>query len=223
MPDNASAIRVMLVDDHQTMLWGLTKLIESAHHRMQTVATAASCDEALASCHQVNADIILLDLDLNGESSINILPDLLQRSGARVIVLTGVRDRAVLDTAVVLGARGILSKDANAELVLKAIEKVHDGELWLDQETLGRVFGQMLGRPQKKDEGNDAHHALTSKERKVISTLVQCGGLHNRELAKQLFVSEHTLRNHLTSIYHKLNVANRLELYVYASKHNLGI
>ncbi|MEC4723336.1 response regulator transcription factor [Noviherbaspirillum sp. CPCC 100848] len=223
MSDNASAIRVMLVDDHQTMLWGLTKLIESSLRRMQIVATASSCDEVLSSCQQANVDIILLDLDLNGESSIDILPAILQRNSARVIALTGVRDRDLLDMAVARGARGILRKDANAELVLKAIEKVHDGELWLDRETLGRVFGQMLGSPQKKPEKNDAHAALTQKELKVIGTLVQCGGLHNRELAKELFVSEHTLRNHLTSIYCKLNVANRLELYVYACKHKLGI
>lgn len=222
MPDNASAIRVMLVDDHQTMIWGLTKLIESSLCKMQVIATASSGDEALAACHQANADIILLDLDLNGQSSVDILPALLQRSSARVIALTGVRDQELLDMAVARGLRGVLRKDANAEWVLKAIEKVHYGELWLDRETLSRVFGRILAKPQKKPDDNDTHAALTQKELKVIGTLVQCGGLHNRELAKQLFISEHTLRNHLTSIYNKLNVANRLELYVYACKHKLG-
>lgn len=212
----------MLIDDHQTMIWGLTRLIESASDRMQVVATASNCDDAVERVNDAAADVILLDLDLGGESAVNILPALMQRTEARIIILTGERDTAVLDLCVVRGARGILRKDASPELVIRAIEKVHGGEVWLDRETLGRVFGQMLGKPAARSDADAGHSSLTQKELRVISALVKCGGLNNKELAKLLFVSEHTLRNHLTSIYQKLNVSNRLELYVYACKHKLG-
>ena len=84
-----SAIRVMLIDDHQTMIWGLTRLIESASDRMQVVATASNCDDAVERVNDAAADVILLDLDLGGESAVNILPALMQRTEARIIILTG--------------------------------------------------------------------------------------------------------------------------------------
>lgn len=223
MSESECTIRVMLVDDHQTMIWGLTKLVESARRRMEVVATALDCESALNTRQLAQADVILLDIDLGGECSVDILPAMVQRSDARIIMLTGMRDKTMLDLAVLRGARGILRKDAEADTVLKAIEKVHEGELWLDRETLARVFGKMTGKPARRSEAESLHATLTQKELKVIGALVECGGLHNRELAKRLFVSEHTLRNHLSAIYQKLNVANRLELYVYARQHKLGI
>jgi DNA-binding NarL/FixJ family response regulator len=141
-----------------------------------------------------------------------------------VLILTGERKQATLDIAVLRGARGVLRKDASAEQVLKAIEKTHQGELWLDRETLGRVFGELMNPvgTQKLDSETEKKAALTAKEQKIIHTIVEGSGASNKALAQKLFISEHTLCNHLTSIYHKLDVSNRLELYVYAIKHQLG-
>lgn len=217
-------IRVLLVDDHQTMLWGLIKLIETEKPRMEVVGTAQTGPEALEKIAQLAPDVLLLDLDLGGSSALDLLPALQSNPQLRVLIFTGERDQEKLDLAVFRGARGIVRKDASAELVLKAIEKTAEGEIWLDRGTLGRVFSEFMApKPaDKPDPDAEKTASLTARERKIIHVIVQGNGALNKTLADRLFISDHTLRNHLTSIYQKLGVNNRLELYVYALKHQLN-
>lgn len=217
-------IRVFLVDDHPTILWGLKNLIEAEQPRMEVIGMASNCEEARVGIQNLVPDVILLDIDLGGKSSLDILPDLLSNSVSRVLVLTGTRDQEILDLAVQRGAHGILKKDVPAEQIVKAIVKIFQGELWLDRETLGRIFnGFIQGKQEQKPDIELTKQAsLTAKERLIISAIVTETGATNKVIADQLFISEHTLRNHLTSIYHKLQVNNRLGLYVYASKHQIG-
>lgn len=216
-------IRIMLVDDHQTMLWGLDKLIEG-EAGMQVVGTANDCATALARCAELRPDLIVLDLDLGGSSSIDILPQLLANGHTRALMFTGNRDQATLGSAVKNGARGVVGKDAPAPVLLQAIRKVHAGERWLDQAMLGSLLDGMFSAPPppKADPEAPRIATLTAKERKIIAMVVAGNGALNKELAQRAFISEQTLRNHLTSIYQKLGVGNRLELYVYATKHQLG-
>lgn len=223
MKQTAKIIRIMLIDDHQTMLWGLVKLIESEKPRMEVVGTARSSEEALEKIGMLCPDVILLDLDLGGTSALEILPALLLNPASRVLIFTGERHQATLDLAMFRGARGILRKDASAEQVLKAIEKIAEGEIWLDSETLGRVFSGFMS-PQtlrKHDPETEKQARLTAKELKIIFAVVESSETLNKSLAQRLFISDHTLRNHLTSIYQKLGISNRLELYIYAMKHKL--
>jgi DNA-binding NarL/FixJ family response regulator len=117
--------------------------------------------------------------------------------------------------------RGIVHKEVPAAQVLKAIEKIHRGELWFDAATMERVFGQLLRARNAPEPAPAPHASLTARERAIVSAAVRHGGRGNHEVARRLFISEHTLRNHLTSIYRKLNVSNRLEMYVYATRHGL--
>ena len=217
-------IRVMLIDDHPTMLWGLEKLINAETPRMSVMATARNAEEALACLAHETPDVVLLDLDLDGRNGLDLLPALLHQGRTRVLVLTGERQQNILDQAVQKGARGILRKDASAEHVLKAIVKTHEGELWLDRGTLGRVFTEFRDpvSARKPDPETLRQASLTARERRIIALVVQSQGASNKALAQSLFISEHTLRNHLSSVYQKLDVANRLELYVYATRHQLG-
>jgi len=142
----------------------------------------------------------------------------------RVLVLTGEREQRSLDLAVLQGARGVMRRDARARQVVDAIERVHNGELCVDAQSIGRVFYELTAvkKQQPKADPEAAKQAsLTSKEREIIHTVVEGSGASNKALAARLFVTEHTLRNHLTSIYQKLGVGNRLELYIYAMKHQL--
>lgn len=217
-------IRVMLVDDHKTLLWGLERLINGKSTKMEVVAMASTFDEALAQVDKLLPDVILLDLDLGGKCSIDILPALLANGVSRALILTASREQAVLESAIHGGARGVVHKEASAESVLKAIEKVHQGELWLEHGILDRVFDDLMNPKitQKPDPEADKKASLTDKERKIIAMIVAESGTPTKTLAQRLFISEHTLRNHLTSIYQKIGVGNRLELYVYAVKHRLG-
>jgi DNA-binding NarL/FixJ family response regulator len=223
MQTEAHPIGVLLVDDHQTMLWGLSRLIDGEQPRMKVVATARCCDEAVAQTHSLAPDVIVLDLDLDGNCALGIMPQLLSNEVSRVVVLTGEREQRTLDLAVLHGARGVMRKDASAEQVLDAIERVYNGELCVDAQTMGRVFSELTSakKPPKADPEVARQASLTQKERDIIRTVVRGSGACNKTLAAQTFVTEHTLRNHLTSIYQKLDVANRLELYIYAVKHHL--
>jgi DNA-binding NarL/FixJ family response regulator len=220
---SSGTIRVLLVEDHQTMLWGLQKLIDAERPRMAVAGTASTCPDALAGAAQLAPDVILLDLDLGGVCMIDFLPELLANGLSRALVLTAAHHTDTLDLAVRRGARGILHKEVSAEKVVKAIEKIHRGELWFDAETMGRVFGQLMGSrgAPKPEPAPEKHASLTARERDILSAAVEHSGSANHVVAERLFISEHTLRNHLTSIYRKLNVTSRLEMYVYAIRHGL--
>lgn len=211
----------MIVDDHPTIVWGLEQLIATQGMGMQVVATAATPQEALHQAQQHRPAVVLLDLDLDGRSGLDILPALCSQSDCRVLVLTAERKPHVLDHAVQLGACGVLRKDASAQTVLKAIEKVSAGEVWLDRASLARVLhGWQKQAPPDAEQVRQA--TLTQRERKIVQVILAGHGAGNKVLAARLFISEHTLRNHLSSIYHKLGVSNRMELYLYALKHRLG-
>ena len=214
------SIRIMLVDDHKTMLWGLEKLIEGGGEDLQLVGTAFNNDTALQQAGLLKPDVIVLDLDLEGRSSIEILPQLLQDSGARVMILSGNRDQGLLTQAVKLGARGVVSKEASAEVVLNGIRAVARGDMCVDPALMNALLGQ-LSAPAKADPEAARIASLTPKERKIVAVVVEGNGAPNKELASKLFIAEPTLRNNLTTIYQKLGVANRLELYVYATKHGV--
>jgi len=213
-------INIFLVDDHRTILWGLERLIETATPCMAVVGQATSCAELLAQLIDTNPDVILLDLDLNGENGLDCLQELGQQTAARVLVLTSTSDPTVHQQAIMRGARGVVHKQAPADVVLRAIEKVHNGEIWLDRASLGHVV-TALSRGQRPDPEAVKIAALTPKERQIIAMIMKEKGAANKVIAEKLHMSEHTLRNSLTTIYSKLEVKGRLQLYLYASSHQL--
>ena len=216
-------IRLLLVDDHQSFLWGLVKLIESDGPGMEVIGTASDMPEALILADREQPDIILLDIDLHGVSSLESMSDLLKITKAPVLILTGVRDTETRDRAMLSGARGIVQKEESAEVILKAIKSVYRGEIWLDRASTGRIFSKLLN-PLNGEASPEAAKigSLTGREREIIDVIITRGRSTNKEIAGHLNMSEHTLRNHLTSIYSKLEVENRLELVMYALKHGLS-
>jgi two-component system, NarL family, nitrate/nitrite response regulator NarL len=221
---NPGAIRVMLVDDHRSVLWGLQRLIDGEKPRMSVVATANDTDEAVAHLARHEIDVVLLDLDLGGKSGLDAIPILLSKSRARVLILTGVRDPAVHDKAVLAGACGVVLKEDKAETILKAIERAYLGELWLDRSATGRIFVELSRRtaePPVKDIQKTRIASLTARERQIVLEMASDAGATTRSVAERLCISEHTLRNHLTSIYEKLGLSSRLELWAYANEHGL--
>jgi DNA-binding NarL/FixJ family response regulator len=211
----------MLVDDHRSVLWGLEKLIEGEHPRMDVIGKATTSAEALRMLDDVHPDIILLDLDLGGENGIHAIPGLIAKSNSRVLVLTGSRDSAVHDSAVLAGAMGVVEKGEPAETILKAIHKVHEGEVWLNRVATGRVFQEMSrskGSPSLDPEQKKIA-TLTPRERQIVAEIGSDAAASSKVIAERLRISEHTLRNHIASIYEKLQVSSRLELFAYAGKH----
>ena len=221
---DSQAIRVFLIDDHRSILWGLERLIESAKPPMKVVGSVTDCAQALELLERAAPDVILLDLDLGKESGVDAIPQLMARSAAKILLLTGVRDKAQHDKAVLAGARGVVEKEASAETVLAAITKVHAGELWLDRTAAGRIFVEFSrrGTAQKPDPEQRKINALTEREREIVAVTAANAGANAKAIAAKLHISEHTLKNHLTSIYGKLGVDSRLALFAYAHKHDLA-
>jgi len=222
-----SVIRVFVAEDHHITLWGLSRLIDGAAPRLQLVGTARSRSELLNHDAAAQADVILLDLDLGGDDSVAVLSVLRQRCPGRVLVLTGAGDIAQHRDAVLQGARGVVHKSEPAETILRAIDKVHEGEVWLNRALLGQVLGQLTesepaAAPRPADPEAKRIASLTPRERQIVAALVQGAGAKQFAIAQELGMSEHTLRNHLTTIYSKLGVRGRLEMHVYATTHGLG-
>jgi DNA-binding NarL/FixJ family response regulator len=215
-------IKVLVIDDHAMFRTGLRLAIES-RPGFRVVAEAATSAEALAAAARESPDIILLDLDLGQESGFELLPELIAGGHAgRVILLTGTRDPEAHRRAVRMGAVGLVLKEHAIETVIKAIEKVYAGEAWLDRTMIATILRER-SRPEAVN-GRSAEAAkiatLTERERQVISLIGE--GLKNREIAERMYISEATVRHHLTSVFNKLGVADRLELVIYAYQHNLA-
>ena len=212
-------IRVLLVDDHRSVLWGLERLIAGEKSLMTLVGEATNFAAALDLVEQHAPDVIVLDLDLGAESGLDAIPKFLARSNAKILVLTGMRDRSVHDQAILAGAKGVVEKEERAEVILDAIKAVHAGELWLGRSAVGRVLELSIDKAAGRADLEVQRIAkLTTREREVVVAIVISAGASAKRIADGLNISEHTLRNHFTSIYEKLGVANRLELFAFAQK-----
>ena len=216
-------IRVFLISGHRCILWGLERLIESGQPAMQVAGSATGCAEALDRIEDAFPDLILLDFDIAHEDGVADIPKLMAKSRAKVLVLSGLRDEALHEQAMLAGASGVVRKETPAQTILEAIEKVHEGQVWLDRVTTGRIFGALsrnsANQPADPEQAKIA--SLTDRETEVLAFAASHAGANGKTLAQMLNISEHTLRNHLTSIYDKLNVANRLAMFAYAHEHGL--
>ena len=223
-PNSNTPIRVLLVDDHKTMLWGLERLIDGEQPRMQVMGKASNKTEVFAFLKFSKPDIVLLDVDLNGDNSLDFLEELLQESQARVLVLTASQDPLVHQRAIIKGASGVVLKSENAEVILRAIQYVHDGELWYDRAATSRLLRSLNAPVPTFSKATNLGRiaTLTPKERQVVIAMALIPGARNKVVAERLCMSEHTLRNHLTGIYAKLDLENRLELCMFAIEHKLA-
>jgi len=217
-----STIRVQIVAE-PIVAWGLERLVQSVHPRFEVTASCETVTDCLAALQRGTPDIALVDLD--GDEGADVVTRLFGEAGVKILAISGSRDPALHDRAVLAGARGVVQKRESPALLLKAIEKVHEGELWVDRVATSRIFLELAR--QKSGKTADPERAriatLTPRERHSIAALASDASAPGRVIAARLHISEHTLRNHLTSIYSKLGVANRLALYAYAHEHGLEV
>ena len=215
-------IRILMIDDHAVLRAGLRMIIES-RIGMVVVGEAENRRESLAAIAQEPPDIILLDLDLGDENGLDLLPELLTAvRDARIILLTGIRDAEVQRRAILLGAMGLVSKQKAADTVIRAIEKVYAGEVWLDRAMIASILNDRVNPNVAPDQNTETLRIakLTEREREVIRLIGE--GIKNRQIAERMYISEATVRHHLTSVFAKLGVEDRFELVIYAFQHGLA-
>jgi DNA-binding NarL/FixJ family response regulator len=216
---NQRPVTIMIIDDHVVIRSGLRMLIEH-DQRMEVVAQAGNRTEALERAASSRPDVIILDLVLGEEDGLSFLPELCQASpNSRVLVLTGVQNADAHRRAIRRGALGIVLKEHAAEQLLKAIMKVYEGEVWIERSMMGSMI-QELNKPTQVDPEVTKIKSLTDREREVIALIGE--GLKNKQVGERLFISETTVTHHLSSVFDKLDVSDRLELIIYAFRHGLA-
>lgn len=212
-------ITIMIVDDHVVIRSGLRMLIEH-DQQMRVVGMAGNREEALERATSETPDVIILDLLLGDEDALTFLPELCQASPkSRVLILTGVQNPDSHRRAIRRGAMGIVLKEHAADQLLKAIKKVNEGEVWIERSMVGDMI-QELNRPAIVDPEVVKIESLTEREREVIALVGE--GLKNKQVGERLFISETTVTHHLSSVFSKLEVSDRLELIIYAFRHGLA-
>jgi DNA-binding NarL/FixJ family response regulator len=212
-------IRIMIVDDHAVIRAGLRMLLEQ-DQSMSVVAMVGTRAEALRFAASEQPDIIILDLLLGDDDGLAFLPELCETSPeSRVLVLTGVQNPDSYRGAIRRGAMGIVLKEHAAEVLLKAIKKVSEGQVWIDRSMMGEMI-QEFSKSSSADPEQAKIAALTDREREVIMLVGE--GLKNKSIANRLFISETTVTHHLSSVFSKLDVSDRLELTIYAFRHGLA-
>lgn len=215
-------IRILLVDDHSVVRSGLRMLIQQ-RRGLEVVGMADTAASALELAAREQPDMIILDLDLDGESGLELIPQLQAAADqARVLVLTGIIDAQQHYQAVRMGAVGLVQKWQDVAVLLQAIERVAAGEAWLDPGMVANVLVDISrARSAKREDPEVVKVAtLTEREREVVVLIGE--GLQNRSIAEQLSITETTVRHHLTSVFAKLGVSNRLELVIYAYRNHLA-
>ena len=212
-------IRILIIDDHAVVRAGLRMLIDQ-NPAMKVIGVAGNRSEALALAASEQPNMIILDILLGDEDGLTFLPELREVTrNARVLVLTGLRSSESQRRAIRAGAMGIVLKEHAAEVLIKAINKVHQGEVWLDRSMMGAVLDEMTQAPEIDPEVARIA-GLTDREREVIALVAE--GLRNKQIGQRLSISETTVTHHLSSIFSKLDVSDRLQLIIYAFRHGLA-
>jgi DNA-binding NarL/FixJ family response regulator len=210
-------IRVLLIDNQTIVRSAMRLLIESAP-TLKVIGEVGKASEALGIIANEPPDIILFSI--SAEEELDLLPELMAAAKqARVMILTGRRNPKIHQHAIRLGATGVVSMDTRPKTFLKAIEKVHMGEIWLNRSMTANVLAGFINANQEVDQETAKIATLTKREREVIILIGE--GLKNKQISARLFISEATVRHHLTSIFDKLDVSDRLELIIYAYRHAL--
>jgi len=215
-------IRVVLLGGY-TLSRASLKALLNRQPTLHVIGEAGTRASALPQTQGQRVDLYLLDLDASPEAPVESIEALRAADHeARVLVLVASRDRQIAGRAVSSGASGVVFKDSSPEHLFSAILKVSDGELWVDRATTTQLISDMTARRrvQSADPERTKIRQLTNRECEVVALVGQ--GLSNKRIAARMTVSEHTVRHHLTSIFTKLGLSDRLALAMYALRHDLA-
>jgi DNA-binding NarL/FixJ family response regulator len=206
-----SPIRICVVDDQVIFRESVVALL-NLQKDFQVVGQAGTVAEARPLFPKCKPDILLLDIRLPAQSGLDLLremPDLCAPCKTIVMAAAEIEDDVV--QAMRLGARGFVLKQCPTELFFKCIRKVHAGEVWLNGRMTEAVLAALGGSHTESQAGGKGD--LSPRELEVIQLVIQ--GYKNRDIAQKLFISEKTVKNHLSAIFNKVGVSDRLELTLY--------
>jgi len=213
------SINIFLICDYSIFRTALRMLIDS-ENRLNVVGEASIAKMSSDVIRKSSADLILCDLSAFGEDALFQLtkPEI---DGIPVLILTRNNEVPFYQHCLKLGIKGLVSKQNGVDVLFKAIEKVVEGEFWFDRSIMGETIRHMITEQQSLADNPALQkvNGMTEREKQVIELI--CKGLKNKGIAEKLFITETTVRHHLTSVFNKLEIGSRLELVIYAFKNQL--
>lgn len=212
----AEHIKVLIAEDHSMIRSGLKQLLELE----QDIKVIAECSDgkmAVGKYREVKPDVILMDINMPVQNGLEALEEIRAFDhGVKAVMLTIHQDRDYLLKALEIGALGYILKDADARALIEAVRSVYEGQTYIQP-----VMARELVNEYKRirSGADDPRNQLTEREKEVLKLLSK--GMLNKEIADALFISEKTVKNHISSIFRKLNVQDRTQAAVYAIKNRI--
>jgi DNA-binding NarL/FixJ family response regulator len=217
----SETVRILIADDHTLFRQGLRKLLEE-ERSFRVVGEAANGVETVKCVQELKPDILLLDISIPRRPGIEVLRELEASFGRlRTIVLSWNIEKSQIVEALQHGARGVVMKECTSNVLMQSIWTVMAGGYWIGCEKVLDILRalrelQVTEIPGKSQD----HYGLTVRELQIVTKVA--AGCTNKEIAKELSVSERTVKHHLTSVFDKVGVSTRLELALFAVFHNLS-
>lgn len=208
-------INVMIADDHQLMREGIKQLLEF-DGSIKVIAEAGDGEDCIRQLRDKEPDVLLLDINMPKKNGVETLWEIHERKmKVKVLILTVHNEVEYLVKAVDLGVDGYILKDSGSEELKKAIHAVMRGESYIQPELIPSLNARLISR----DVDQEKILSLTRRERDIL--LQVAGGNFNKEIATNLDISERTVKNHISSIFRKLDVSDRTQAAVFAIRNNL--
>ncbi|WP_010247435.1 response regulator [Acetivibrio cellulolyticus] len=211
-------IRVLIADDHTMVRQGLKQILE-LEKDMAVIAQAPNGEEAIRLAKECSPDVILMDINMPGMNGLQAIKEMkADNIPSRIIVLTIHEDREYLFKTLQMGAEGYVLKDADPVVLVEAIRSVNRGQSYI-QANMTRELVREFNKITLHDKSKSEESNLTAREVEVLELIAE--GMINKEIAKRLYISEKTVKNHVSNIFRKLNVSDRTQAAIYAFKHNM--
>jgi DNA-binding NarL/FixJ family response regulator len=211
--------RVVIVDDHTLFREGLRTMLEMEED-IEVVADAENAEDIVELVWQTKPDVLLLDIRMPQGSGLDAVPAVLRISPrTQILVLTACDEKEEHVRAFKLGARGVILKDSARQTLMQAIHTACTGQVWVDPRMTGALVEELSHLPESGGGGGRDENGLTERELEIVRLVAS--GFKNKEVGNSLTISERTVKTHLTNIFQKLGVRDRVGLVMYALRHGL--
>ena len=208
-------IKILIADDHSMVREGLKQLLE-LEDDIEVIAQAGNGQETIEKILEHKPDVILLDINMPVMNGLEVLTYLKENNiESNVLMLTIHNEVEYLYKAVEIGVNGYVLKDSEADVLIKAIRTIYEGETYIQPNMAAKLIKKMNGKSDQQDDAKK----LTKRELEVLSLITE--GLLNKEIAHKLCISEKTVKNHVSNIFKKIEVSDRTQAAVFAIKNNM--